>query len=135
MEEQNTPIEPRNEKTKLPLGIRFIANVAIFVFACLSCYGIWWIFVEIKRDGYPQNSVFYTLTFIVAFLLAVYMRKGIKFANYALGSLFIWMGYHVWHVSDDNPGLLDAIGYASIFIGCFFLLVRVIFRPAKEKTK
>ncbi|OGF61389.1 MAG: hypothetical protein A2Y62_05825 [Candidatus Fischerbacteria bacterium RBG_13_37_8] len=139
MEEEKTPIEPRKEKTKLPLGIRFIANAAIIIFGFLSCAGIYWIWTIdlIKRHGHASNLVFYTMTLIVAFILAVLMRKGLKFANYALGGLFILMGYHVWHAgaSDDNPGLLDVIGYASIFIGCFLLLVRVIFRPAKEKTK
>lgn len=75
------------------------------------------------------------MTFILAFILSVLMRKGIQFANYALGALFIWMGYIVMHMPDETPGLISIIGYASMIIGLFLLFAKAIFKSVNEKTK
>ena len=127
MEEPKNQIEQNEKKPRLPLGVRIVSNVAIGVFGFLSGIGIYW---SINGKG----NQFYTMTFILALILAVLMRIGFKFAIYALGALFMLMGYDTFHISDDNPGLKYIIGDVSIFIGCCLLLVGIIFRPRKEKT-
>ena len=135
MEEEKQQANQNEKKSKLPLGIRIIANASIIIFGIISFIQIYWTINAIMHHGYSNYPIYYIIASLIAFSLSIFMRKGRKFANYVLGALFIYMGYDTFHISDDNPGLLYNIGYASIIIGCLFLLARIIFKPPKEAKK
>jgi len=130
-------IMQKDIRKRLPLGIRIIANAAIVIFGYLTYKSIFWSIYEVRyyRHSHHSNVKFIMLTFIIAFILSVLMRIGLRFANYALGCLCICMGYIFINSSNDNPGLMSILGYTSIFIGFFLLLTKLIFKSNKEIVK